>query len=120
MASNLLDFYKGLGVDAAGRTIEEIWAWDYRRLEMVHDYIQWLFPLPEPSRFNPDAPLLKDADIAAFRADLALQARVRRSLDLMLEFFGLKRHGSVIARGRDFSFDSPGAHWLEPLNHNHL
>jgi hypothetical protein len=115
-SSSLIAFYNGDGLDAAGRKITDIWSFDHRRLEMVHDFIQWLFPLPEPSRFNPDAPLLTEADKAAFRADPGLQARVRRSLDLMLAFLGLKRDGAVIARGVHFA----QAHWLEPANHNHL
>jgi hypothetical protein len=115
--SHLLDFYRGIGTDAAGRTIAVIWSWDHRRLEMVHDFIQWLFPLPDPSRFNPDAPLLTQTDIAAFRADTDLQDRVRRSLDLMLSFLGLKRDGPGIARMAAFT---DKAHWLEPTNHNHL
>jgi len=112
----LLAFYRGSGTDAAGRTIDEVWAYDARALEMVHDFIQWLFPLPEPSRFNPDAPLLTAADIAAFHADADLQSRALRSLDLMLAFYGLVREGGAIVRGSSFA----KAHWLTPLNHNHL
>ncbi len=118
MMSNLVTFYKGLGTDTAGRTIDEIWGWDHRRLEMVHDFIQWLFPLPEPSRFNPDAPLLTPDDIAAFRADPALRDRGRRSLDVMLEFYGLSRAGTEITRGANFA--ARANVWLEPANHNHL
>ena len=117
-ASPLLEFYVGVAPDAAGRMIDEIWSWDHRRLEMVHDFIQWLFPLPDPSRFNPDAPLLSAADSAAFRADTGLQQRVRRSLDLMLTFLGLKREGAAVMRGDHFTQDA--AHWLQPANHNHL
>ena len=116
MDSPLIAFYRGAGRDAAGRAIDDIWSWDHRRLEMVHDYIQWLFPLPEPSRFNPDAPLLSVADMETFRTDPALQERVRRSLDLMLDFLRLARAGTKITRGGDFQT----VHWLEPLNHNHL
>ncbi len=112
----LLDFYRGAGHDAAGRTIDEIWAYDAKHLEMVHDFIQWLFPLPEPSRFNPAAPLLTPVDIAAFRADAALRKRALRSLDLMLRFYGLVRDDQIIARGPGFE----NVHWLTPLNHNHL
>src|SRR5690349_17991159 len=108
MASPIIAFYEGSGIDAAGRTIEELWSWDHRRLEMVHDFIQWLFPLTEPSRFNPDAPILTPADIAAFRARPALQDRVRRSLDLMLEFLSLLRDGATIRRGPKFS---AAVHW---------
>lgn len=114
--SPLIAFYRGQAPDSQGRTIDEIRSWDHRRLEMVHDYIQWLFPLPEPSRFNPDAPLLSPSDIAVFRGDPMLQDSVRKSLDVMLDFLGLSREGTVITRGPGFA----RAHWLEPLNHNHL
>jgi len=117
VTSALLDFYRGRGVDAAGRTIEDIWAWDRRRLEMVHDYIQWLFPLPAPSRFNPAAPLLSAADIAAFGEDADLRARASRSLDLMLAFYGLERRESAVVRRAGFAAETG---WVEPLNHNHL
>ncbi len=116
-ASAILAFYAGSGTDAAGRTIAEIWSWDHRRLEMVHDFIQWLFPLPEPSRFNPDAPSLTAADKTAFRADPLLQERVRRSLDVMLDFLGLVRRNGATLRAAHFS---PDMHWLAPANHNHL
>ncbi|MDX2223713.1 MAG: opioid growth factor receptor-related protein [Rhodospirillaceae bacterium] len=116
--SAVIAFMRGAGTDPAGRRIADIWTWDHRRLEMVHDYIQWLFPLPEPSRFNPDAPLLSAADIAALRADADLRARVLRSLDLMLAFLGLVRTPAGVARGADFAARS--ANWLEVANHNHL
>ena len=43
-------------------------------LERTHDYIQWLFPLPERSSANPDAPRLSSADIDD-RVLLELQSR---------------------------------------------
>ena len=70
-------------------------------LEAVHDYIQWLFPLPEPSPFNPAAPVLTVADIAAFAADPSLRAALAR----MEKFYGLGRA------------DAPRP-WLTPGNHN--
>lgn len=117
MTSPLLHFYAGTGRDTAGRAIDDIWVWDHKRLEMVHDFIQWLFPLPDASRFNPDAPVLSADDAAAFRAAPDLQARVLRSLDVMLAFYGLRRTSGEITRGPGFSETT---HWLQPLNHNHL
>jgi hypothetical protein len=69
--SRLLDFYRGQARDEDNRLLADLWAWSDADLEEVHDYIQWMFPLPEPSRFNLDAPLLTDDDIAAFRDDLS-------------------------------------------------
>jgi hypothetical protein len=116
--SPLLRFYRGLARDAAGRTIEDIWAFDHRRLEVVHDFIQWLFPLPEASRFSAEAPMLRPDDIAAFRSDPDLQTSVRRSLDVMLDFFGLARQGATVARAPHFAIARQA--WLHALSHNHL
>ncbi len=115
--SALLLFYAGERFDHAGRRFDEILAWDRRRLEMVHDYIQWMFPLPEASRFNPDAPLLSSTDIAAFHSTPHLQGRALAALDVMLEFYGLIRAAGAIKRGPAFN---KSHHWLTPLNHNHL
>ena len=43
-----------------------------------------VFPLREPSRFNPDAPLLTDREIDAFAADPTLRAAMGRSLERFL------------------------------------
>ena len=78
----LLRFYRLEGADARGRTLADIWSWGAGRLEDVHDYIQWLFPLPEPSAFNPDAPILTEDAVDAFHADAHLRQRLLRSLTL--------------------------------------
>ncbi|MDX2143155.1 MAG: opioid growth factor receptor-related protein [Rhodospirillaceae bacterium] len=116
--SPIIAFYRGIGTDHAGRRIGDILAWDHRRLEIVHDYVQWLFPLPEPSRFNPEAPLLTADDVAAFRGDPGLQQRALHALDLMLDFFGLRRTDKGVERGSAFAARAQG--WLDPANHNHL
>jgi hypothetical protein len=116
--SHLLRFYRGTAADSSGRTIEDIWKYDHRRLEMVHDYIQWLFPIPAASRFNPDAPVLTAQDAATFRADRALSARLLTSLAVMLDFYGLVQDQGAVKRGPAFAVRA--ATWLEPLNHNHL
>src|SRR4051794_11457935 len=101
--SRLIDFYAGAGKDSEGRRLLTILSWDDDALEEVHDFIQWLFPLPEPSRFNADAPLLTPEDIAAFRADVQLRANLEKSFTRILTFLGLTRDeaGQVV----------PGAHF---------
>ena len=50
MAVNrIIGFYSGTEPDHRGRYLHEIQRWSDDQLEKVHDYIQWLFPLPEPS-----------------------------------------------------------------------
>ena len=48
----LIAFYCGEGRDHKGRCLEDIWALSPFWLEHTHDYIQWLFPIPEAGRFN--------------------------------------------------------------------
>ncbi|TAN23081.1 MAG: hypothetical protein EPN33_06235 [Acidobacteria bacterium] len=92
--SRILDFYRG-GPDHRGRRLSEIIAWDAARLEHTHDYIQWLFPLPEPSAFQPSAPLLTPEDAAEFRRSPELQDRMRQALAAMLAFYGVNPPGPM-------------------------
>jgi hypothetical protein len=117
--SRLIDFYRGTGTDSEGRRLDAILAWGDGRLEAVHDFIQWLFPLPEPSRFNPDAPLLTAEDIATFRQDAELRANLRRSFERILSFLGLaETGGGEIVEGSNFANRVPDV-WEQP-NHNWL
>jgi hypothetical protein len=54
--SRLTDFYRGAGSDSEGRSLADLWNLSDDEMEDIHDFIQWMFPLREPSRFNPDAP----------------------------------------------------------------
>ncbi|MBI3861717.1 MAG: type II methylase, partial [Planctomycetia bacterium] len=116
--SQLIDFYRGQGRDSENRRIGDIWEWTDADLEDVHDYIQWLFPLPEPSRFNPHAPLLTKDDIAAFRSDELRRAAMRKSFDRILTFLGLTLAAGEVAESTNFSQRSPEV-WDFP-NHNWL
>ena len=118
--SAIVDFYRGDQPDYQGRKLSDIWEWSNDRLESVHDFIQVLFPNQEPSRVNPEAPLLDQAAIDAFRRDEKLRQNLARSLDLMLRFYGLAyepKTGQVV-KARDFAERAPN--WLTPHNHNHL
>lgn len=95
-------FLSGQGRDSAGRTIDAVLAFDDRRLESVHNYIQWLFPLIEPSAAVPGSPVLDPADVAAIRADPDAVRNLDRATALMRGFY-----------------DRTAA-WLVPHDHNHL
>ena len=115
--SQLLAFYRGQGTDTEGRTLADLWAYSDREMEAVHDFIQWMFPLREPSRFNSDAPLLTDADIAAFAAEEPLRAALGRSIDRFFAFVGLCREGDTVVPAADFARQR--SVWAHP-NHNWL
>ena len=122
-SEGILAFYQGQSPDLSGRMIEDIWSWDYQRLEYTHDYIQWLFPLKEKSQFNRNAPILNDEVIQAFRADERLKLRVIRSLTVMLRFYGLQYNELGKTNIEITKSDEYGArkqNWIEVANHNYL
>ena len=102
MAGPVTAFLEGEGVDARGRSIFDVLGMDNVALERTHDFIQWLFPLPEPSAAVPEAPVLTAEDVSAIRDSTLAQCALAAATDRMEAFY----------RGtRD---------WLRPHDHNHL
>lgn len=62
----------------------------YQQLELRHDYIQWLFPSPERSRFNAQSVPLSAPEGAAIQADPEAKLRVRRAYELIIDFWGFE------------------------------
>ncbi len=120
--SPLIAFYLGTARDGHGRMLDEILAWTDERLEDVHNYIQWLFPLDEPSRFSPRAPILTPADIERFRSDPDLPLALRRSLVRFLAFLGLERseEGEAVTIRKASAYQDRRNTWLYQGSHNYL
>ncbi|XP_073456208.1 opioid growth factor receptor-like isoform X2 [Aquarana catesbeiana] len=103
-----LDFYQNKKhFEPNGVNIEDLltkWKDDYKRLEVNHSYIQWLFPLQNHGR-NPKAKRLTDHEIEAMKEDTAVMDRFLRAYELMLGFYGIKlenkKTGSV-TRNRNY------------------
>ena len=122
-ADAIVTFYRHESTDDRGRSLRQIWGWDHARLEGVHDYVQWLFPLREPSAVNSTAPLITDSTVAAFATDAALRDNLKRSFALMLDFYGLSLLERALPRPTVVptpSFEARRRIWLTPGNHNHL
>jgi len=117
----IIGFYCGTEPDHRGRYLHEIQRWPDDQLEGAHDYIQWLFPLAEPSGFNVAPPVLNTEAIEAFQARPDLQEKLRFSFLRMMNFYGLDmRSGEWVTIARAPNFATKSAVWLTPGNHNHL
>ena len=118
VASRLVEFYSGRAPDHAGRFLDQIQHWPDERLEAVHDFIQWLFPLAEPSPVNPQAPVIDSETIEAFAAQPELRQNLRVSFLRMLRFYGLEMKSGAVQPAANFQ--QRAANWLQTGNHNHL
>ena len=117
----IIGFYSGTQPDHRGRYLNEIQGAPDAQLESVHDYIQWLFPLPERSGFNVAAPVLTHESIHAFRTRPELQKKLRASFLRMMNFYGFEaRLWERIMVTRAPNFAAKAAAWLSPGDHNHL
>jgi len=63
-----------------------MWDSSFKRLEDSHDYIQWLFPLNEPSAHNSNAPILTKEDIEEFRNSPRLRWALLTSVHIFVRF----------------------------------
>jgi Opioid growth factor receptor (OGFr) conserved region len=95
-------YLAGVGRDTRGRLAIAVLGFSDEKLENVHDYIQWLFPLPTRSGAQPDAPVLTEAEIRAIQADPRAIATLEEATERMLRFYR----------------ETSG--WLSPQDHNHL
>mmetsp|Transcript_34923 Transcript_34923/g.96461 ORF Transcript_34923/g.96461 Transcript_34923/m.96461 type:complete len:276 (-) Transcript_34923:59-886(-) len=86
----LLAFLRGTGTDCQGRWLDEILTWDFNRMERCHDYVQWIFPTDEASRFNLRAPLLTAELASVVRGDAQALAAIRKALHKFCAFLGLE------------------------------
>ena len=102
MLSPLVDFLNETGPDAAGRSLDAVLVFDDAALEHHHDFIQWLFPLPEPSRAVAGSPVLTPEDQTAISMSATALANIAAAADRMARFYA--------------ATDA----WLAPHDHNHL
>jgi hypothetical protein len=123
MPNLLVQFYRREAPDDRGRMLDQILAQDDDWLESTHDFIQWVFPLNERSRFNATAPLLDAELMSAFREDQGLRDRAEAVFKRMLDFYGLRLTQTEIGGPtveRAHNYENRRANWLRPSNHNFL
>ena len=114
----LYRFLNGSGTDKYGRTHAQILSMSNYKLETTHNYIQWLFPIDEPSKYA-DSVVLTEEMIAAFKEDKAIMDNLHRSFDRMMQFYGFGRNerGKLVPIAPRWKMRIA---WLNMRNHNFL
>ena len=99
---DIVGFLESKTPDYRGRLLSMLWKQTDDDAENTHDYIQWMFPLDEPSQTISGAPVLSDFDIVEIRGNHLATENLERSARWYLEF--LERND----------------HWIKNYDHNHL
>ena len=90
----IIDFYTG-GKHPRGFTFEEGLAQTNEDWEKAHDLIQWYFPLPEPSKRQPSAPVAVEDDFKAIQLSSAMRERMEKAVErferFLMEYDGWRR-----------------------------
>ena len=98
----IVGFLEGKTPDHRGRMLSMLWKQTDDDAENNHDYIQWMFPLDEPSQAVYGAPVLNDFDIDEIRENQFVTENLEESARWFLGF--LERND----------------HWVTDYDHNHL
>jgi hypothetical protein len=77
-------------IAAAATTTGSTWFGNYSRLEAEHSFIQHLFPIQEGQGLSGCSQRLQKHEIETMKADPAIQERLLRSTETMLDFYGIR------------------------------
>lgn len=94
--------------------------WDDETLESRHNFIQWLFPLPEKSPINSLSPILNANTVFYFRSSEKAQENLKMALDRMTQFLGFRSFNLL---GKVIFYPSNWIkikEWTQSYNHNQL
>ncbi|KAM3621394.1 uncharacterized protein V6R79_010702 [Siganus canaliculatus] len=118
-----LKFYSGLEPSKPDGiyidTFHTEWFGEYDRLEYVHTYVQWLFPLQEPGMNDDASPLTKE-EMKCFLKDSKAMANLVKSYKLMLDFYGVELYDEIKGTVRRTSNWTDRFNNLNNNTHNNL
>ena len=92
MNNEILRFFEEKEADFKGRMYSDIMNMSDYQLEIVHDYIQVLFPIPEPSRFNNNSPILTEEEAALIRDSTIARTSFIKAANKMYGFYSKYNH----------------------------
>ena len=116
-SSALIAFYTGEGFDPHGRTFTSLLAFDDNQLEEEHNFVQYLFPLHQPSSMINDAPVLTPELALLLSSNPIARDRFLAAIRLFRRFLGVTPEDTaIIAPGIGIPFIEP----IQALSHQKL
>ena len=99
---DILEFLCGRKPDLMERNLSDIWSYDDKQIEETHDFIQFLFPLNEPSKSSFHGFYLTEDDVCKIIESSEAKTNIIKSSEWFIGFLDRNRI------------------WLEGYNHNQL
>lgn len=96
MLHPVIDFYLGKRNGAHNFSLQDMWNIPKIVWGDGYFYIPWLFPTQESSKWNHKVPVFTTEDALYFSHNLQIQRNYLISVDLLLEYFCLKREADQI------------------------
>jgi len=110
-----LEFFKNKNVYKY--KLDEILAWPNSKLESTHDFIQWVFPNFEKSKYNTNTPDLTLEEVNAIKNDPVAYTNMLNAWRRMFDFYGFNFQSDKVL-SKNENFFTP--HWISLGNHNYL
>lgn len=109
-----LNFLNKNDKTASGYTYDQLHNWCDDDWENHHDFIQWLFPLNEPSMHNSNGPVLNAEAFQKIKDDPQLLNAIKSNYDRFLSYAGIHRTNKGLEfknYSKDF-WEIPNHNWL--------
>ena len=109
-----LNFLLGKEFTASGYDYDQLHKWSNNHWENYHDFIQWLFPLDEPSMHNPNGPVLTQDDFEKIKSNQELTDAIVKNYNRFLNYAGIQRNDNCLDFAdyqKDF-WETPNHNWL--------
>lgn len=94
----LIDFHHFDGTDHGGLSREDYLSFADDEMEKAHDWIQWAFPLPEPSRAQPQSPVAGSYFYSTIKVDPLARMRMTAMTARYFRFLEATQSTWVVAR----------------------
>ena len=94
-------FLEGKIRDYEGRYLRDIWSFDDTKIENIHNFIQWIFPLDRISKYVPSSPVLIDEEI------------------LEIKQSSVAKENLIFSKQWFYNFLKRTSQWELEKNHNH-
>jgi hypothetical protein len=91
----IVNFVALHGKDHKGRRYVDYLAFSDNELEINHDFIQWMFPLHEPSGFSGNCPILSPEIVEETTRLLNFKYQIEAGVGRISRFLGIGQHFDI-------------------------